>query len=78
MNLRRSRLALHGIERDLVHSDPRLNTLFESFTGQAGGGRMPGTEKIETRSLRLFGRLGRRADRHQLGEDWRARAPGES
>jgi hypothetical protein len=77
-NLRGDRRALRGIERDLAHSDPDLTTYFISFTAQTRSAKMPDTEKIRSRPLRLFGLLGRRADRHQVGEDWRARAQGES
>jgi hypothetical protein len=78
MNLRQGRRALRGIERDLAHSDPHLNFSFTSFTARTRSAKMPDTEKIRSRRLRLFGRLGRRADRHQVSEDWRSRAPGES
>ena len=47
--------------------------LFESFTELAKAADMPGTEKIRTKPLRLFGRLGRRADGYREGEDRRAR-----
>ena len=76
--MRRGRRILRGIERDLAHSDLRLSMLLESFTELAKDADMPGTEKIRTRRLRLFGRLGRHADRHQAREDRRATAPGES
>jgi hypothetical protein len=72
------RRVLRGIERDLAHSDLRLSMLFESFTELASGADMSGTEKIRTRRLRLFGRLGRRVNRHRAGEARRACAPGES
>ena len=75
--MRRGRRVLHGIERDLAHSDLRFSMLFESFTELAKGADMPGTEKITTRRLQVFGRLGRHADRHQAREDRRASAPGE-
>jgi hypothetical protein len=77
MNLRRGRRALHGIERDLAHSDPDLTLHFVSFTARTRSAKMPDTEKIRYWWLRLFGRLGRRADRHQVSEDWRARARDE-
>ena len=76
--MRRGRRVLHGIERDLAHSDLRFSMLFESFTKLAEGADMPATEKIRNTRLRLFGRLGRHADRHQAREDRRATAPGES
>ena len=47
--------------------------LFESFTELAKAADMPGTEKIRTWLLRLFGRLERRADRYREGEDRSAR-----
>jgi hypothetical protein len=52
--------ALSGIARDLADSDPRLSELFLSFNARAGGGDMPGTEKIRTGLLGLLARLGRR------------------
>jgi hypothetical protein len=64
MNVRRGRRALRGIERDLAASDPDLTLHFLSFTGRTRTAKMPDTEKIRTRRLRLFGRLGRHADRH--------------
>jgi hypothetical protein len=73
MNLRASRRALRGIEQYLAHSDPHLNVLFESFTAQARNAKMPSVEMTETRSPRLFGWLGRRADYQREGTDGRAR-----
>ena len=75
--MHRGRRVLREIERDLAHSDLRLSMLFESFTELTKDAGMPGTEKIRTRRLRLVGRLGRHADRHQVREDRRASAPGE-
>jgi hypothetical protein len=54
------RRALRDIARDLADSDPRLDELFFSFTQLASGGKMPRTEKIRTRPLRLIPRMGRR------------------
>jgi len=56
-NMRRGRRVLRRIERDLAHSDLRLSMLFKSFTELAEDADMPGTEKMRTRRLRLFGRL---------------------
>jgi hypothetical protein len=78
MSLRRDRRALRGIERDLAHSDPDLTMHFVSFTARMSSAKMPDTEQVSSRRPWLFGRLGRRADRHQVSEDWRARARGES
>jgi hypothetical protein len=72
-NRRRDRRALRGIEWDLAQSDPRLSMLFVSFAELAKGEEMPGTEQVRIRKFRLFGRLGRRADRYRAGEDWGAR-----
>ena len=69
MNPRTDRRLLRRLERDLAHSDPHLKMLFASFTVQAWGAEMPGTEMIRTRPLRLFEWLGRRADRHPEGSD---------
>ena len=69
MNPRADRRLLRRLERDLAHSDPHLKMLFASFTVQAWGAEMPGTEMIRTRPLRLFEWLGRRADRHSEGSD---------
>jgi hypothetical protein len=72
MNLRSSgRRALRGIERDLARSDRRLNMLFASFTGLVGREKMPSTEKIERKPLRLLARPGRRPDRHRAGDNSR-------
>jgi hypothetical protein len=73
MSLRTNRRLLRGIERDLAHCDPRLNMLFWSFTVQARGAEMPGTEMIVTQSPRLFGWLRRHADRDPEGSDGQAR-----
>ena len=76
--MHRGRRVLREIERDLAHSDLRLSMLFESFTELAKDADMPCTEKIRTRRLRLFGRLGGHADRLRAREDRHASAPGES
>jgi hypothetical protein len=61
------RRALRDIARDLADSDPRLGELFFSFAQLAGGGKMPGAEKIRARPLRLIARVGRR-ERPASGE----------
>ena len=73
MNAHTGRRLLHRIERDLARSDPHLNMLFASFTVLTRGAEMPGMEMIRTRPPRLFGWLGRRADRHPEGSDGHAR-----
>ena len=73
MNRRMSqRRALRRIERDLVRSDPRLNSLFIALTGLGRDEEMPVTERIPTGPQWLPARLGRRT-RHRASEDWRAR-----
>ena len=73
MSPRTNQRLLRGIERDLAHSDPPLNMLFWSFTVQALGAEMPSIEMIRVRPPRLFGWLGRRADRYPEGSDGHAR-----
>jgi hypothetical protein len=75
MSQRANRRLLGGIERDLAHSDPHLNMLFWSFAVRARGAEMPDIETIRTRSPRLFGWLGRHADRDPEGSDVQARPP---
>jgi hypothetical protein len=73
MNLRVGRRrALHGIERDLASSDPRLDVLFSSFTKQVSGEKMPRREKVKSAPLRPLARSRRRSARRRAGEDWRA------
>ena len=73
MNLRvGQRRALHGIERDLASSDPRLDLLFSTFTKQVNGEKMPRTEKIKSAPRRLLARSRPRSARRRAGEDWRA------
>jgi hypothetical protein len=66
------RRALHGIERGLVSSDPRLDMLFSSFAKQVSGEKMPGTETIKSTPLRLLARSRPRSARRRAREDWRA------
>ena len=73
MRLGRGR-ALREIERDLARSDPRLDMVFLSFTGQARGKKMPRAEQIRTGWLRrLLARLERRAVCFRADGDWRSR-----
>jgi len=73
MNLRVGRRrVLHGIERDLASSDPRLDMLYSTFTKQVNGEKMPRTEEIQSAPLRLLARSKRRSARRRAGEDWRA------
>ncbi len=58
-------LALRRIERDLTDWYPCLDALFFSFTERARGARMPRTERIRAKPLRLLARLRRRPDRDQ-------------
>ena len=72
MNQRAARRALRGIEQYLAHSDPHLNTLFESFTARARDAKMPGTEMTRAKSPRLFGWLGWSADGQREDSDAQA------
>jgi hypothetical protein len=51
---------LRDIERDLADSDPHLDELFFSFAQLVRGEKMPRTERIRTRPLRLGRRTGPR------------------
>jgi hypothetical protein len=70
MNLRPGRgRVLRRIERDLAACDPCLDALFFSFTQRVRGEKMPKTEKIRTKPLRLLAWLGRRAGLSRDDED---------
>jgi len=67
MNRRRP---LQGIEQDLAASDPCLDKLFLWFTIRARGEKMPSTEKIRRRPLRLLPPPGMWAACLREAEDW--------
>jgi hypothetical protein len=62
---RRQLRTLHGIERDLACSDPRLNDFFLLFSGGFRGYDMPGVERVSRWPSRMLARLwgGRNVER---------------
>ena len=57
----------------MANGDPCLHALFFWFTQESEGEKMPGTERIRIKPLRLLGRLRRRPDLHRVT---RTRVPG--
>jgi hypothetical protein len=54
---RRQLRTLHGIERDLACSDPRLNEFFLLFSGGFRGYEMPRVERVSRWPSRMLARL---------------------